>query len=172
MSKNNLVLNKYNINHRSACRLFRVNSYISNYINRTKGMSFSDYINSLRVEHAKTLLSQNAGNTKIVTITMLSDFSNEQSFYRNFHKFTGKNPLEWMKGWPIGAGTTIRHRVETDLVKSSSPPWTGRMRITNHCNANFYQLRLQVVFFLLTFAGYLHIFRILQDTKQTYFNHE
>ena len=61
-------------------------------------MSFSDYINSLRVEHAKTLLSQNAGNTKIVTITMLSDFSNEQSFYRNFHKFTGMKPLEWMKG--------------------------------------------------------------------------
>ena len=27
MSKNDIVINKYNINHRSACRLFRVNSY-------------------------------------------------------------------------------------------------------------------------------------------------
>ena len=71
-------------------------TYISNYINQTKGMSFSDYINSLRVEHAKTLLSQNTENTKIVTIASRSGFSSEQSFYRNFHKFTGMKPLEWV----------------------------------------------------------------------------
>ena len=72
-------------------------TYISNYMNQTKGMSFSDYINSLRVEHAKTLLSQNTGNAKIVTIATRSGFSSEQSFYRNFHKFTGMKPLEWVK---------------------------------------------------------------------------
>lgn len=72
-------------------------TYISNYMNQTKGMSFSDYINSLRVEHAKTLLSQNTENAKIVTIATRSGFSSEQSFYRNFHKFTGMKPLEWVK---------------------------------------------------------------------------
>ena len=72
-------------------------TYISKHINRTKGVSFSDYINSLRVEHAKVLLAQKAGNTKIVTIATLSGFSSEQSFYRNFHKFTGMKPLEWTK---------------------------------------------------------------------------
>ena len=72
-------------------------TYISNYINQTKGMSFSDYINSLRVEHAKNLLSSNVENTKIATIATRSGFSSEQSFYRNFHKFTGMNPLEWVK---------------------------------------------------------------------------
>ena len=50
-------------------------TYISNYMNQTKGMSFSDYINSLRVEHAKTLLSQNTENAKIVTIATRSGFS-------------------------------------------------------------------------------------------------
>ncbi len=73
-------------------------THLSNYINQTKGMSFSDYINSLRVEHAKRLLSQNTENTKIVTIATQSGFSSEQSFYRNFHKFTGMKPLEWVKG--------------------------------------------------------------------------
>ena len=60
-------------------------------------MSFSDYINNLRVEHAKTLLSQNTENTKILTIATRSGFSSEQSFYRNFNKFTGMKPLEWVK---------------------------------------------------------------------------
>lgn len=69
-------------------------TYISNYINQTKGMSFSDYINSLRVEHAKNLLSSNVENTKIATIATRSGFSSEQSFYRNFHKFTGMKPLD------------------------------------------------------------------------------
>ena len=72
-------------------------TYISNYINQTKGMSFSDYINSLRVAHAKNLLSSNVATTNIATIATRSGFSSEQSFYRNFHKFTGMKPLEWVK---------------------------------------------------------------------------
>ena len=72
-------------------------TYISTYINQTKGVSFSDYINGLRVEHAKSLLSQNTDNTKIATLATRSGFSSEQSFYRNFHKFTGMKPLEWVR---------------------------------------------------------------------------
>ena len=72
-------------------------TYISTYINQVKGMSFSDYINSLRVEHVKTLLSSNNANTKISTIATNSGFSSLQSFYRNFNKFTGMKPLEWVK---------------------------------------------------------------------------
>lgn len=70
-------------------------TYISNYINQEKGMSFSDYINSLRVEHAKTLLSSHSAHAKISTIATKSGFSSLQSFYRNFNKFTGMKPLEW-----------------------------------------------------------------------------
>ena len=72
-------------------------TYISNHINQTKGMSFSDYTNSLRVEYAKTLLTRNMENKKIVSIASRAGFSSEQSFYRNFHKFTGMKPLEWVK---------------------------------------------------------------------------
>ena len=70
-------------------------TYISNYINQEKGMSFSDYINSLRVEHAKTLLSSHNAHAKISTIATKSGFSSLQSFYRNFNKFTGMKPTEW-----------------------------------------------------------------------------
>ena len=72
-------------------------TYISKYINQTKGMSFSDYINSLRVEHAKTLLSHDIETIKIISIATQSGFSSEQSFYRNFFKFTGMKPLEWAR---------------------------------------------------------------------------
>ena len=60
-------------------------------------MSFSDYINSLRVEHAKTLLSHDIETIKIISIATQSGFSSEQSFYRNFFKLTGMKPLEWAR---------------------------------------------------------------------------
>ena len=72
-------------------------TYISAYMNQTKGMSFSDYINSLRVEHAKCLLSQDPQNIKKSDVATQSGFSSERSFYRNFNKFTGKKPMEWAK---------------------------------------------------------------------------
>ena len=78
-------------------------TYVSNYINQTKGMSFSDYINSLRIDHAKMLLISNTENVKISAIAAQSGFSSEQSFYRNFHKFTGMKPLEWLKAQRAGA---------------------------------------------------------------------
>ena len=86
-------------------------TYISNYINQTKGMSFSDYINNLRVEHAKTLLSHDTVHTKIFIIATQSGFSSEQSFYRNFRKFTGMRPLEWAnqnQQYPIHKPAVLR----------------------------------------------------------------
>lgn len=69
---------------------------ISNYINKTKNMSFSDYINRLRIEHAKKLLLESP-SSKIIVIANLSGYSTEQSFYRNFNKFTGTKTSEWLK---------------------------------------------------------------------------
>lgn len=71
-------------------------TYISNYINQEHGCSFSDYINSMRIEYAKNLL-QNTEGTKQIIIAESAGFSSEQSFYRNFRKFTGMTPAEWMK---------------------------------------------------------------------------
>lgn len=71
-------------------------TYVSNYINTTYNCSFSDYMNRLRVEHAERLLMTMPKGTKLAQIADESGFSNEQSFYRNFKKFTGMTPAEWM----------------------------------------------------------------------------
>lgn len=71
-------------------------THISTYLNRTMGLSFSDYINRLRVDYAKTLLDD-AKEVKIIVIAQQSGFASEQSFYRNFTKFTGMTTSEWIR---------------------------------------------------------------------------
>lgn len=70
-------------------------TYISAYINQT-GYNFSEYINKLRVEHAQKLLILSP-DIKMVVIAEESGFTSETSFYRNFKKFTGMTPQEWLK---------------------------------------------------------------------------
>lgn len=69
-------------------------TYVSNCINNT-GLSFSDYINSMRVDYAKKLMNGNP-DIKMFMVADESGFSSEQSFYRNFKKFTGTTPQKWM----------------------------------------------------------------------------
>lgn len=71
-------------------------TYVSTYINRTHNSSFSDYTNSLRIEYAKNLLLTSPINTKLTIIAEKSGYSSEQSFYRNFKKFAGMTPAEWI----------------------------------------------------------------------------
>lgn len=68
-------------------------TYVSNYINQYKGENFSDYINKLRIEEAKTIMS--GGDVKIIVLAEQLGFTNEQSFYRSFKKITGMTPVEW-----------------------------------------------------------------------------
>lgn len=72
-------------------------TYVSNYINRTYLCSFSDYMNKLRIAHAQQLLLSATPNTKLAQIAEESGYASEQSFYRNFRKFAGMNPTEWVK---------------------------------------------------------------------------
>lgn len=72
-------------------------TYVSNYINRTYHCSFSEYTNNLRIEYAKTLLASSAKGTKLSQIADEAGFASEQSFYRNFKKFVGMTPVEWVK---------------------------------------------------------------------------
>lgn len=70
-------------------------TYVSNYINSVYHCSFSDYINHLRIEHAKTLLLSSNPETKLATIAQASGYSSESSFYRNFQKIAGMTPKEF-----------------------------------------------------------------------------
>lgn len=70
-------------------------TYVSNYINKTYNQSFSDYVNSMRVAYAQRLLLQQR-DIKMTEVAERSGFSSEQPFYRNFKKFVGMTPAEWM----------------------------------------------------------------------------
>lgn len=70
-------------------------TYVSHYINQ-KGNNFSEFVNRQRVEHAKIVLRQTP-TVKMVVVAEESGFTSEASFYRNFRKFTGQTPQEWLK---------------------------------------------------------------------------
>ena len=70
-------------------------TYVSKLINQEHGMSFTDYVNMLRVEYAKEQFRGGATDGSIEAIAFDAGFSNRVSFYRNFKKFTGVTPSEW-----------------------------------------------------------------------------
>ena len=75
-------------------------TYVSNYINQEMHCSFSDYVNRLRIEHAKMVILQHdrhGGDSKFSAIALNVGFTSEQSFYRNFRKFTDMTPHAWLE---------------------------------------------------------------------------
>ena len=66
----------------------------------TYGMSFSDYFNHLRIQHATVLMREKkeAGEPILVKeIALQSGFNNASSFYRAFERETGMTPKQWIK---------------------------------------------------------------------------
>jgi AraC-like DNA-binding protein len=69
---------------------------LSQLINEKKGMSFFEYINSLRVEEAKLLLKQNSKKQlTVIEVAYMVGFNNKVSFNSTFKKITGKTPTEF-----------------------------------------------------------------------------
>lgn len=64
---------------------------VSEYINRYKGMTFTQYINTQRIEAAKTLLISQPWRT-VLSIGLDCGFNSEASFNRNFKVVTGQSP--------------------------------------------------------------------------------
>lgn len=66
-------------------------NYIYNAINVEMGISFSDYINSQRIDYASQLLEANP-KLPINDVMFKSGFTSTSAFYRNFKKFKGITP--------------------------------------------------------------------------------
>lgn len=73
---------------------------LSALINQHFGISFSDYINQLRIQHAISLLNLPDSSLSIREIGEQCGFGTEASFHRNFKKFTGKTPQNCEKTFP------------------------------------------------------------------------
>lgn len=69
-------------------------SYLSYYINRTYGTKFSDWLNQLRLKHAKNMLRADK-SLSMEEVAMRSGFSSGSYFTKIFVKSTGKPPMKW-----------------------------------------------------------------------------
>ena len=72
-------------------------TYVSACLNGQLGRSFSDFVASFRVEHAKRLLQEHP-DMPLDQVADESGFLSERSFFRNFKLITGKTPSEWRLG--------------------------------------------------------------------------
>jgi len=71
-------------------------SYLSRIINAELGKSFSDYVNELRVEEAKTyLLNPEFSKYTLISIGLEAGFNSKSAFNSTFKKFTGMTPSEF-----------------------------------------------------------------------------
>ncbi len=68
---------------------------VSRSINENYGESFSDLVNTKRVDYAKKLLSDPKNNDKLLAIALDSGFNNKVSFYKNFKRLVGVSPSEF-----------------------------------------------------------------------------
>lgn len=69
--------------------------YMSKLFKDETGDGLLNYINIIRINHAKDLLKDS--NINVDEIAFLVGFSNSRSFRRNFHKLTGVTPSEYRK---------------------------------------------------------------------------
>lgn len=72
--------------------------HLSKIINTELGISFKDYINSLRVEEAKSYLIDNDfSNYTVVAIGLEAGFNSKSAFNSSFKKITGETPSQFKK---------------------------------------------------------------------------
>lgn len=69
-------------------------TYISRTLNTGLGMSFNRFVNSLRVEYAKTLMLSGSG--ALLTIALKSGFNSKATFNRVFRDQTGMTPSQFI----------------------------------------------------------------------------
>ncbi|MGC4128161.1 MAG: AraC family transcriptional regulator [Bergeyella sp.] len=75
-------------------------SHLSRIINAELGKNFSDYVNELRVEEAKSYLENpDFQNYTLVAIGLEAGFNSKTTFNNAFKKFTGITPLEYKRNF-------------------------------------------------------------------------
>jgi AraC-like DNA-binding protein len=79
-----------------AARLGTNRNYLSRHINTVKQQTFRNWINTLRIEEAKTLMLQNPGIT-IGEIALRVGIPDKSNFTRSFGKQTSLSPQAWRK---------------------------------------------------------------------------
>lgn len=71
-------------------------TYVSSYIKQTYGMTFREWIASLRIEYAKQILTDNS-RMPVNEVCEATGFISNSYFVRIFTKSEGVSPLKWRK---------------------------------------------------------------------------
>lgn len=69
---------------------------LSELLNALLGMAFLDFVNSYRVEEAKSIL-RNDGDRKVLDIALDIGFNSQSAFYNAFKKITGTTPADFRR---------------------------------------------------------------------------
>ena len=73
-------------------------NHLSQVINAGFGMSFFDYLNQYRIEHAKDLLSRlNGQSGAILNVAFTVGFNSNSAFYAAFKKCVGQTPAQYRR---------------------------------------------------------------------------
>ena len=75
-------------------RLGTNRNYVYAAVNRDMGLSFSEYVNRMRIDYATQLISQHP-EKNLTVIAEQAGFSSSTSFYRNFKLYKGMGPREY-----------------------------------------------------------------------------
>lgn len=70
--------------------------YLSSYFNTSKGRTFREWINEMRIEEAKNLMYQYP-NMPLNEISERTGFTDNSHFTRHFRKLTGETPKNWKR---------------------------------------------------------------------------
>ena len=84
-----------NLSLNSLCKQLSLTPHeLSYYLNNEKNMNFNSYINSFRIEEAKSLILKH-NDRKIIDIAFDVGFNSSSSFYRYFINETGVSPKKY-----------------------------------------------------------------------------
>ncbi|MEM7278703.1 MAG: helix-turn-helix domain-containing protein [Pseudomonadota bacterium] len=73
-------------------------NHLSQVINAGFGVSFFDYLNEYRVEHAKGLLTElNGKGSAVLNIAFTVGFNSNSAFYAAFKKYVGQTPAQFRR---------------------------------------------------------------------------
>jgi AraC-like DNA-binding protein len=98
--------------------------HLSQLLNERLGMSFFDYVNRLRVDEVKRLLSEpKLADRSILDLAFEAGFSSKSSFNSIFKRFTGQSPTAYRRQSPSSSTSqqsgTSRPMGQDDGVGSS-----------------------------------------------------
>ena len=78
---------------KTAAHVHLTPSYVSQLFRKDEGCSFTDFLNRVRIEEAKKLLSQT--HLRIYEVSEAVGYQNSKYFFQIFKQLTGKRPREF-----------------------------------------------------------------------------